>query len=169
MYRKRYQRLYELLKGGKVKVRVVSANDAPFLHGKAGVIESRDGTKTSFIGSLNETHEGWQEYYEIVWEDQSPEAAAWVKAEFEYLLARSVALRQIKSAAVATVPRRTEAHVASPKHFCLLTFDLPLFVALTAASSGKHSPSPASTHTPPLPSQAATPDSARTPHTRCTG
>ncbi|MBZ5622955.1 MAG: hypothetical protein LAQ69_30110 [Acidobacteriia bacterium] len=53
-YRKRYQRLYELLRGGKV-VQVVSANDAPFLHGKAGVIESRDGTKTSFIGSLNET------------------------------------------------------------------------------------------------------------------
>ena len=53
-YRKRYQRLYELLRGVKV-VQVVSANDAPFLHGKAGVIESRDGTKTSFIGSLNET------------------------------------------------------------------------------------------------------------------
>jgi hypothetical protein len=72
MYRKRYQWLYELLKGGKVKVQVVSANDAPFLHGKAGVIESRDGAKT-FIGSLNETREGWQEHYEIVWEDRSAE------------------------------------------------------------------------------------------------
>ena len=50
MYRPRYQRLYELLKSGKVKVQVVSAKDAPFLHGKAGVIESRNGDKTSFIG-----------------------------------------------------------------------------------------------------------------------
>jgi hypothetical protein len=44
-YRKRYRRLYQLPNGGKVKVQVVSANDAPFLHGKAGVIESREGTK----------------------------------------------------------------------------------------------------------------------------
>lgn len=91
-YRKRYQRLDELLKGGKVKVQVLSANDAPFLHGKAGVIESRDGTKTSFIGSMNETREGWQEPYEIVWEDRSPEGVAWVEAEFDYLWARSVPL-----------------------------------------------------------------------------
>ena len=55
MNRKRYQRLYELLKGGKVKVQVVSASDAPFLHGKAGVIDGRDGSQTAFIGSLNET------------------------------------------------------------------------------------------------------------------
>jgi len=80
MNRKRYQRLYELLKSGKVKVRVVSANGAPFLHGKAGVIESRDGAKTSFIG-LNETREGWQEHYEIVWEDQSREGVAWVEPD----------------------------------------------------------------------------------------
>ena len=50
-----------------------------------GVIESRDGIKTSFIGSLNETREGWQERYEIVWEDRSPEGVAWVEDEFRYL------------------------------------------------------------------------------------
>ena len=44
-------------------MQVVSANDAPFLHGKAGVIESRDGSKTSVIGSLNETREGWSRTY----------------------------------------------------------------------------------------------------------
>ena len=43
IYRPRYRRLYELLKSGKVKVQVVSAKDAPFLHGKAGIIESRNG------------------------------------------------------------------------------------------------------------------------------
>src|SRR5438477_12687262 len=47
MYRPRYQRLYDLLRSGKVKVQVVSAKDATFLHGKAGVIESRDGGDTS--------------------------------------------------------------------------------------------------------------------------
>ncbi len=56
--RPRYQKLYELLKGGKVEVRVVSAVDAPFLHGKAGVIVQRDGTSSAFLGSLNETRDG---------------------------------------------------------------------------------------------------------------
>ena len=64
---------------------MVAANNSPFLHGKAGLIESRGGTKTSFIGSLNETREGWRDHYEIVWEDQSPEGVAWVEAEFQYL------------------------------------------------------------------------------------
>ncbi len=68
-----------------MNVRVVAANNSPFLHGKAGLIESRGGTKTSFIGSLNETREGWRDHYEIVWEDQSPEGVAWVEAEFQYL------------------------------------------------------------------------------------
>jgi len=111
MNRKRYQRLYELLKSGKVTVRVVSANDAPFLHGKAGVIESRDGTKTSFIGSLNETREGWQEHYEIVWEDQSPEGVAWVEAEFDYLWARSVALPDAIIEEVGRLSRKVEVEL----------------------------------------------------------
>jgi SNF2 family DNA or RNA helicase len=92
MHRPRYQKLYELLKSGKVEVRVVSRNDAPFLHAKAGVIVPRDGPPSAFIGSLNETREGWNEHYEIVWEDTSPEGVAWVEAEFEYLWNRGVAL-----------------------------------------------------------------------------
>jgi hypothetical protein len=43
LHRTRYRQLYELLKSGKVDVRVVASTDGPFLHGKAGVIESRDG------------------------------------------------------------------------------------------------------------------------------
>lgn len=40
---------------------VVCAMDAPSLHGKAGVIESREGSSTALIGSLNETREGgWE-------------------------------------------------------------------------------------------------------------
>src|SRR6476619_6098608 len=37
LHRERYRRLYELLKSGRVEVRVV-AKDRLFLHGKAGVI-----------------------------------------------------------------------------------------------------------------------------------
>ena len=83
--RPRYRRLYEILKRGNVEVRVVSRADAPFLHGKAGVIRRRDGSATAFMGSLNETREGWSENYELVWEDTSPDGVAWVEEEFEYL------------------------------------------------------------------------------------
>ena len=83
--RPRYRRLYEILKRGNVEVRVVSRADAPFLHGKAGVIRRPDGSATAFMGSLNETREGWSQNYELVWEDSSPDGVAWVEEEFEYL------------------------------------------------------------------------------------
>ena len=92
LHRIRYQQLYQLLKGGKVEVRVVSAADAPFLHGKAGVIVQRDGTSSAFLGSLNETREGWKEHYELVWEDFTAEGVAWVEEEFRYLWERGVPL-----------------------------------------------------------------------------
>ena len=111
MYRPRYRRLYELLKSGKVKVRVVSAKDAPFLHGKAGVIENRDGGKTSFIGSLNETREGWQEHYEIVWEDRSEEGVAWVEEEFRYLWDRSVPLPDAIIEEIGRLSRKHEVEL----------------------------------------------------------
>jgi superfamily II DNA or RNA helicase len=85
--RPRYKRLYEILKKGNVEIRVVSRADAPFLHGKAGVIRRPDGSATSFMGSLNETREGWSENYELVWEDSSADGVAWVEAEFEHLWA----------------------------------------------------------------------------------
>ena len=85
MERGRYARLYELLKKGNVQIKVVSKEDAPFLHGKAGVVERGDGTKSAFIGSINETAQGWAHSYEIVWEDRSPDGVKWVEAEFEAL------------------------------------------------------------------------------------
>jgi superfamily II DNA or RNA helicase len=85
--RPRYKRLYEILKKGNVEIRVVSRADAPFLHGKAGVIRRPDGSATSFMGSLNETREGWSENYELVWEDSSTDGVAWVEDEFEHLWA----------------------------------------------------------------------------------
>ena len=85
--RPRYKRLYEILKKGNVEIRVVSRADAPFLHGKAGVVRRPDGSSTAFMGSLNETREGWSENYELVWEDSSPDGVAWVDDEFEHLWA----------------------------------------------------------------------------------
>jgi superfamily II DNA or RNA helicase len=83
--RSRYARLYELLKAGNVEIKVVSRDDAPFLHGKAGVVRYPDGTSTSFMGSINETAQGWVHSYELVWEDKSPDGTMWVQAEFDEL------------------------------------------------------------------------------------
>ena len=90
--RDRYQRLHALLVGGNLEVRVVPRTVAPFLHGKAGVIERADGSKTSFIGSNNETREGWANHYELAWEDDSAEAIAWVEEEFDALWAVGIPL-----------------------------------------------------------------------------
>ena len=56
-----------------------------FVHGKAGVIEGADGSKTCFLGSINETKSAFAENYEILWEDTSPEGVKWVEEEFEAL------------------------------------------------------------------------------------
>lgn len=84
LHRDRYKKLYQLLSSGKVEIRVVP-KDRVFLHGKAGVIESNDGTKTSFLGSINETKSAFAQNYEILWEDTSAEGVAWVEAEFNDL------------------------------------------------------------------------------------
>jgi superfamily II DNA or RNA helicase len=113
LHRARYRQLYELLKSGKVDVRVVASTDGPFLHGKAGVIESRDGAKSAFIGSLNETREGWKEHYEIVWEDRSPEGVAWVEEEFKHLWARSVPLPDAIIEEVGRLSRKVEVELGT--------------------------------------------------------
>ncbi len=52
LYRDRYHRLHDLLTSGRVEIRVVP-RDRVFVHGKAGVIEAADGSKTCFLGSIN--------------------------------------------------------------------------------------------------------------------
>ncbi len=84
LHQDRYRKLYELLKSGHVEVRVVP-KDHVFIHGKAGVIEAADGSKTCFLGSINESKSAFAENYEILWEDTSPEGVAWVEEEFEAL------------------------------------------------------------------------------------
>jgi superfamily II DNA or RNA helicase len=84
LHRDRYRRLHELLSSGRVEIRVVP-KDRVFIHGKAGVIESADGAKTSFLGSINETKSAFAQNYEILWEDPSSEGVAWVEQEFDAL------------------------------------------------------------------------------------
>ncbi|MBI3370539.1 MAG: DEAD/DEAH box helicase family protein [Betaproteobacteria bacterium] len=84
LHRERYRRLHELLTSGRVEIRVVP-KDRVFIHGKAGVIEAADGSKTCFLGSINETRSAFAQNYEILWEDPSPEGVAWVEEEFDAL------------------------------------------------------------------------------------
>lgn len=84
LHRDRYRRLHDLLTSGRVEIRVVP-KDRIFIHGKAGVIEAANGSKTCFLGSINETKSAFAQNYEILWEDPSPEGVAWVEEEFEAL------------------------------------------------------------------------------------
>ncbi len=84
LYRERYCRLHELLSSGRVEIRVVP-KDRVFLHGKAGVIEAADGSKTCFLGSINETKSAFAQNYEILWEDSSQEGVQWIEQEFDAL------------------------------------------------------------------------------------
>lgn len=84
LHRERYRRLYDLLASGRVEIRVVP-KDRVFIHGKAGVIEGADGSKTCFLGSINETRSAFAQNYEILWEDTSEEGVTWVEEEFEAL------------------------------------------------------------------------------------
>lgn len=79
----RFARLYEFLRSGKLQVRVLPREKFGLVHGKAGVITLADGSKTSFIGSTNETYSAWKLNYELLWEDDSLEAINWVQEEFE--------------------------------------------------------------------------------------
>ena len=77
--------LYDLLVRGKLSVRVLPHTSFGLEHGKAGVITTADGQQIAFMGSVNETRRGWDVNYELLWEDDAPEAVQWVQAEFDYL------------------------------------------------------------------------------------
>lgn len=81
----RYKALYDALTSGKLEVRVLPDAAFGLIHGKAGVIRRADGSATAFLGSVNESSSAWKMNYELVWEDSSPEAVAWVQEEFDAL------------------------------------------------------------------------------------
>jgi ERCC4-related helicase len=106
-HRDRYRRLDEFLtKRGQV-IRVAPDEICGFVHGKAGIIDLENGNKIGFIGSMNETRNGWQRHYEILWEDDSPEGVAWIEAEFEYLWN---AARPLPEAICKEIKRRSHRH-----------------------------------------------------------
>ena len=81
----RFRRLYEFLRSGKLQVKVLPDKYFGLIHGKAGVITLADGSKTAFLGSVNESRPAWTLNYELLWEDPSAEAVAWVQEEFDAL------------------------------------------------------------------------------------
>ena len=81
----RLGKLYDLLSTGKLEVRVLPDEIYGLMHGKAGVITYADGSKTSFLGSINETKSAFTVNYEMIWEDPSPESVRWVQDEFDAL------------------------------------------------------------------------------------
>jgi len=83
--KKRLERLHGFLRSGKLEVRVLPNSVFGLIHGKAGVITGMDGSRTAFMGSINETYAAWELNYEILWEDTSAEAADWVQQEFDAL------------------------------------------------------------------------------------
>lgn len=81
----RYRALYAALTAKKLEVRVLPDSAFGLIHGKAGVLRYADGSATSFMGSVNESLSAWKLNYELLWEDDSPEAIAWVQEEFDAL------------------------------------------------------------------------------------
>ena len=81
----RYQALYDALTTGRMEVRVLPDSAFGLIHGKAGVIRHADGSATAFMGSVNESLSAWKLNYELLWEDDSPEAIAWVQEEIDAL------------------------------------------------------------------------------------
>lgn len=80
----RLKKLYQLLLSKKLEVKVIPNEVYGLMHGKAGVITYKDGSKTSFLGSINETKNAYTVNYEMLWEDDSIEAVDWVQDEFDY-------------------------------------------------------------------------------------
>ena len=111
LHKDRYRRLHALLSSGRVEIRVVP-RDRVFVHGKAGVIEAMDGSKTCFLGSINETRRAFAHNYEILWEDTSPEGVQWVEEEFEALWQEAFPLPDAIVEEIKRIADRVEIHFA---------------------------------------------------------
>ncbi|MRH43331.1 DEAD/DEAH box helicase [Aquibacillus halophilus] len=105
--KERYQILDQLLHSGNVEIRVVP-RERLFLHGKAGSIHYLDGTRKSFIGSVNESKSAFSHNYELVWEDDDEESADWIEKEFWALWSDGVPLPEAILAEINRVANRRE-------------------------------------------------------------
>jgi SNF2 family DNA or RNA helicase len=108
--KERYQILDQLLKSGNVEI-VVVPKERLFLHGKAGSIHYPDGSRQSFIGSVNETKSAFAHNYELVWLDDDDESANWVEKEFWALWKEGIPLPDSILAEIHRVANRREVTV----------------------------------------------------------
>ena len=75
----------DLGEADKLEIRVLPDAAFGLIHGKASVIRLSDGSRTSFLGSANESKTAFRLNYKLIWKDDSAESAAWVQAEFDAL------------------------------------------------------------------------------------
>ncbi|SDG61331.1 phospholipase D-like domain-containing anti-phage protein [Desulfosporosinus hippei] len=108
--KERYQILDQLLLSGNVEIRVVP-RERLFLHGKAGCIHYPDGSRKSFIGSVNESKSAFSNNYELIWQDDDEESADWVEKEFWALWNDGVSLPEAILAEINRVANRREVTV----------------------------------------------------------
>jgi len=108
--KERYLLLDKLLQSGNVEIRVVP-KERLFLHGKAGSIHYHDGSRKSFIGSVNDSKSAFTTNYELVWQDDDEESADWVEQEFWALWNDGVPLPEAILAEINRVANRQEVTV----------------------------------------------------------
>ena len=108
--KERYQILDQLLQSGNVEIRVVP-RERLFLHGKAGSIHYADGSRKSFVGSVNDSKSAFAHNYELVWQDDDEASADWVEKEFWALWSDGVPLPEAILAEINRVANRREVTV----------------------------------------------------------
>jgi len=108
--KERYRMLDELLTAGNVEIRVVP-KEILFLHGKAGSIHYKNGSRKSFVGSVNDSKSAFAYNFELVWQDDDPESADWVEKEFWALWAEGVPLPETILAEIHRVATRREVTI----------------------------------------------------------
>ncbi|PDZ44410.1 phospholipase D-like domain-containing anti-phage protein [Bacillus wiedmannii] len=108
--KERYETLDRLLRSGNVEIRVVP-RERLFLHGKAGSIYYPDGSRKSFIGSVNESKSAFSHNYELIWQDDDDESADWVEKEFWALWNEGVPLPEAILSEINRVANRREVTV----------------------------------------------------------
>lgn len=114
----RLEKLYQLLKSGKIEVKVLPDNYYGLMHGKAGVITTATCQKVAFLGSINETQNAWKNNYEILWEDDSVEAIQFVQDEFDYFFNSpyAIPLTEFVIEDIGRIANREEVDLRKWKH-----------------------------------------------------